>query len=106
MTASHNFKSGLQSGMTTSHYLEECFEKRHVLEKTLFETEKLLLKHMYDSVSLLNDISRNVDNIDYTRDMSREEYFCILYDFSDFYGFYRFYIFLFSFCHELCTKDM
>jgi hypothetical protein len=45
------------------------------LKTTLFETEKLLLKHMYDSVSLLNDISRNVHNIDYTRDMSREEYF-------------------------------
>ena len=61
------------------------FEKRYVLEKTLFETEKLLLKHMYDSVSLLNDISRNVHNIDYTRDMSREEYF---------WNFYVFHIFM------------
>ena len=52
------------------------FEKRHVLEKQLNE---LSLKHLYKSVSLLNDISRNVQNIDYTRDMSWEEYFWIFW---------------------------
>ena len=71
--------------MTASHILKNVFEKRHVLEKTLFENEKLLLKHMYDFVSLLNDISSNVHNIDYTRDMSREEYFCFFYDFLIFF---------------------
>ena len=52
---------------------------------------------MYASVSLLNDISRDAHNIDYTGDLSREEYFWILKHFLIFMDFYGFYIFLFSF---------
>ena len=52
---------------------------------------------MYVSVSLLNDISRNVHNIDYTKDMSREEYFCILYVFLIFMVFVDFIFFYFLF---------
>ena len=60
------FERGFRTEVYESHY-EEIFEKRHVLEKHLNE---LSLKHLYMSVSLLNDISRYVQNIDYTRDMS------------------------------------
>jgi hypothetical protein len=63
---SRNLRSGFRTEVYESH-CEETFEKRHVLEKTLKE---LSLKHLYISVSLLNDISRSVQNIDYTRDMS------------------------------------
>ena len=78
--------------------LKECFEKRHVLENHYLKLkEKLLLKHMYDYVPLLNDISRNVHNIDYTRDMSREEYFWIFMIFHIFMDFISFIFFYFSF---------
>ena len=52
---------------------------RKFRETTCFRKHlnELSLKHMYISVSLLKDISRNVHNIDYTRDMSWEEYFWI-----------------------------
>ena len=52
---------------------------------------------MYDSVSLLNDISKVVHNIDYTRDMSREESFWNFCGFSNFYDFVDFIIFYFLF---------
>ena len=70
------------------------FERRHVLEKQLNE---LSLKHLYKSVSLLNDISRNVQNIDYTRDMSWEEYFWIFWFYIVFVFFENFLFLYFVF---------
>ena len=57
-------------------------------------------------MSLLNDISRNVHNIDYTRDMSREEYFWNFYVFPIFMDFVGFIIFYFLFGFKICTKDI
>ena len=74
------------------------FRDTTCLWKELYlKPKKLLLKHMYDSVSLLNDISRNVHNIDYTRDMSWEEYFWIFVNFQIFMDFISFIFFYFSF---------
>ena len=64
---------------------------------------------MYVSLSLLNDISRNVHNIDFTGDMSRDEYFWILKIFQIFMvfvGFIFFYfLFVLSYVQRICESN-
>ena len=83
-------KYGFRTEVYESH-CEENFEKRHVLGK---HKKELPLKHLYMSVSLLNDISRNVQNIDlYERHVVRRIFldFLILY----FFVFFENFIFLY-----------
>ena len=68
--SSNTKKSLMKPGFRTEVYESHCEEKFR--ETTCFRKHltELSLKHMYISVSFLKGISRNVHNIDYTRDMS------------------------------------
>ena len=89
-TKKSSFKSGFRTKVYESH-CEEIFWDTTCFRKHFWE---LSLKHLYMSVSLLNDISRNVQNIDYTRDMSLEEYF-LIYWFYIVFVFFGNFIFLY-----------